>query len=174
MDERTEERLYPAPPENRAELLQRIEAEWQLLQNSFTDLPAAQLTAPGEGGWAIKDHVAHVTFWEQWLLRRILGGEPLAAVVGAPEAALTGLDTDGLNDIIYRRTRDRTPEQVLDDAQRSHEELTAALGQMPFDELARPRFPDRPEEGPLVAWVVGNTYGHYMEHAATIQRQAGR
>jgi hypothetical protein len=39
---------------------------------------------------------------------------------------------------------------------------------MSFETIMQPRYLEEPEAGPLLNWIIGNTYEHYEEHASTI------
>lgn len=157
------EEKYPNPPADMAELLRRIATEWQTFRDYVLALPEERLTAAGKDGWSVKDHVAHLTFWEQVLVRSYLGDEPQHVVMGLPAEEAARLDTeDAVNDWIFRRHRDRPASEVLADAWRLHDEAVAEIGRYPFALLARPYEPG--SSYPLYAFVIGNTYGHYMEH----------
>ena len=60
-------------------------------------------------------------------------------------------------------------EDVLAEGQKVHAAVVAELADRPFDTLMRPRYPDEPDERPLMLWIAGDTYGHYGEHAGNIE-----
>ncbi len=53
----------------------------------------------------------------------------------------------------------------------SHDDAVDAIARFPFDRLQQPRRPG--EDNPLGAFVVGNTYGHYLEHAEWLEPLMG-
>jgi hypothetical protein len=162
---------YPNPPADMLELLQRIEIEWRELKDWVLALSEEQLTMPGKDGWSVKDHLAHRTFWEQMMVRSHLGDEPQHAVMGLTEAEAARLDSeDKINDLTFRRSRKRAASDVLAEAWRIHDDTVAAIERQGFARLHQQR------EGysyPLYVYVVGNTYGHYMEHAGWLRGQMG-
>ena len=127
------------------------------------------MKAPDAGGWSVKDNLAHLAAWEQFLLRYHLGGQPPDEAMGIDPATYERLDEDGLNAVIYVRNKDRSVEDVLKFLRRSHEEVVETLQQMTFDDLLQPRFADDPDKSPMLDWVIGNTYYHYHEHRRTIE-----
>lgn len=159
----TEEEKYPNPPADMVELLTRIEREWVALREAVLALPEERLSVPGNGGWTIADHLAHLSFWEQMLVRSYLGGEPDYEVLGVSEQEARELDEDAENDIVYKRNRGRPPAEVLSEVWAAHDNAVDAIARFPFERLNQPRRPG--EQHPLGAYVAGNTYGHYMEHA---------
>ncbi len=172
MDENLQALRNAPPPENKTELLDRIDQAWTALQAALAGLSEAQLTAPGEGGWSTIDNLTHVEFWEQYMLRAYLGGESEHEAAGVDAATYRTLDTDSLNAIVYRRNQGRPPGGVRADLQRTHEKIMSTLEAMPWADLTRQLYPEDPEARPVLAWVVGNTYDHYLEHLQTIQRLA--
>lgn len=162
---------YPSPPADMQELLQRIETEWRELTDWLLALSEAQLTLPGKDGWSVKDHLAHLTFWEQKMVRSHLNGEPEHAILGLSAEDAARVDSaDAINDLVYRRNRDRSASEILAEAWRIHNETVAQIEREGFARLQQQR------EGyayPLYAYVVGNTYGHYMEHAGWLRDLVG-
>jgi len=89
-------------PQSKAELVARITREWDALQAAIAGLSEEQLTAPGDGGWSIKDNLAHIAAWEQYMLAAVLQGQTAAQALGVAPETLQGLDDNGINDILYR------------------------------------------------------------------------
>ena len=156
-------------PLDKADLLGRIQREWDALQEVVNQLSEERLAAPGAGGWSVKDNLAHITAWEQFMLLYHLQGHPPHEVMQVDAVTMDAVDEDGLNDILYRRNKDRSIAEVLADFHRSHQQVVAFLEQMPFADLMRPHYPGDPPARPLINWVIGNTYEHYQEHRANIQ-----
>jgi uncharacterized protein (TIGR03083 family) len=171
----TDEMNDNALPRDKADLMARIRREWAALEQAIAGMSEARLAAAEADSWAVKDHLAHLVTWEQWLLRYHLRGEPGYAVMGIDAKTMQTFDTDELNDIIYRRNRDRSGSEVLAELRESHAQVVAALDEMPFEAMLKQRYPDDPEARPVMAWIIGNTYEHYAEHAADIRAlTAGR
>ncbi len=157
-------------PQSKTELDARITREWDALQAAVAGLSEEQLIRPGEGGWSIKDNLYHIAAWEQVLLDAVLGGGTTAEALGVAPETLQGLDEDGINDVIYRRSRTMPLSAVREAANRTHDQVLAALARTPFEALLKPLRPDGPD--PVLNWVVGNTYDHYREHRLYIQKLA--
>jgi hypothetical protein len=96
-------------------------------------------------------------------VRSYLGDEPEHQVLGVSEEEFRNLDEDGENDIVYRRNRNRNAADALSEVWASHDNTIEAISRFPFDRLTQPRRPG--EDNILGAYVAGNTYGHYLEHA---------
>ena len=99
----------------------------------------------------------------------------LATDSGTPSSA---------NDVTTRNTgpscdsnRDRTPEESLAYLRATHEAVMKRLSSLTDAELQlsynhyQPNEPrDDSDDRPAVEWVAGNTWEHYAEHIAWIQR----
>jgi hypothetical protein len=157
-----------SPPIDKADLLDRIQRAWSALMQTIEGLSPEQMDAPLAGGWSVKDHLAHLAAWEQFMLHYHLGGQPPHQAMGFDPATFKGLDEDGINALIYERSQDHTVEEILDNFKRSHSEVLATLEQMKFADLLLPRFAEDPSRDPVIYWVIGNTCDHYQEHRRTI------
>jgi len=157
-------------PTNLPELLERIDQAWSDLQASIADLSEEQLNIPDEGGWSIKDNLAHLSTWENYMLRHHLEGQPDREVMGVDEATWAAGE-DAINAAIQKRSSTKTATQVLAEARHAHEEVLQILRTTPFADLLKPHYTDDPEQNPVLNWVIGNTYHHYAEHGAYIQKQ---
>jgi hypothetical protein len=151
-----------------AALLERIETSWRALDQDISRMSEEQLTQTvEEGGWAAKDHLAHLAAWEQKQLA-VVEGRPAYAGLGIDEATFAAADIDGLNALIYKRHRDQAALEVLDTLRRSHTQLVAAIEGLSAADLARPDIRGDADSGSLLDGIVGNTYEHYDEHRAWI------
>jgi hypothetical protein len=150
-------------------LLTLIQTEHEKLVETLSQLREDQLTLQGvEGEWSVKDLLAHITVWEERMIRWLevtLKGE-------TPEmlpAGLTWDDLDQWNHQSYIDLIEKPLEEVILDFNRVYEEALAAVKDAPEDELIDPnRFPWR-EGKPLWEMVADNMHWHYSEHDKTIQ-----
>ena len=99
-----------------------------------------------------------------------LQGQPPHTVLQIDEKQFKQLDENGLNAVLYQRSKDQSVADVLAGLQRSHAQVVADLERWSYEDLMKPHYPDDPEANPLMNWVVGNTYEHYQEHLANIQK----
>jgi len=164
----------PSVPKDKADLMGRIQREWSALTQAIAQLSTEQMQVPGAGGWSVKDNLAHLTAWEQFMLLHYLQGRPRHEAMQVGKATMERVDENGINAILYERNRNRSVSDVLDEFHRSHEQVLAALEHMTYADLMKPRYPDDPEARPLIGWVIGNTYEHYEEHRTTIQALVGQ
>lgn len=163
---------------SKAELLRRIAAGRREFDALIDSLNEQQLTRPGPEGWSVKDHLAHLAMWEAGvaaLLRR----EPRWEAMGVDAETVARNyegddDEDGINAIIHRQTKGLSLAEVKELFARAQRELTDAVEVMAeedFHKTYRAFQPDLPSDSGNPIWpvVVGNTYGHYAEHAEWIR-----
>ena len=163
----------PWLPKDKADLLARIQREWSALMRTIEALPPERMDTPGAGGWSVKDNLAHLAAWEQFMLRCHLQGEPPHETLHIDKTAFERLDENGVNAVLYERNKDRSAADVLDGLKRSHAQILAALERIPFTDLMKPHYADDPEQRPVISWVIGNTYDHYEEHRRAIEAIIG-
>lgn len=154
---------YVARPDTAEEFFANLTREWDALFN-FLRRHEHVLDLPLEEGWSAKDHVAHITAWETFLLRHHLGGAEAASALELTPEQYADFSIDEINAALHARSRDKTLAGVLADAETTHRALMDALAAMPFDALLDPRYDDDETDSPLLDWVIGNTYDHYLEH----------
>lgn len=156
-------------PKSTTDLLQRIEQEWAQLLAVLGQLTVEEVITPHADGWTVKDHLAHLNHWQQWLLRHHIQGEPAKDVLQVDPVMLEEFEVDRINEVILQRNRTRTLDDVLHEFHETHAQVVKTLTQLPFDKLLQPRYADDPERRPLLLWVIGDTYEHYQEHRAALQ-----
>jgi hypothetical protein len=163
---------YAAPPRDKAELMTRIDREWAALERTIALLDEGQMTAPGDGGWSVKDLLAHISAWERVLLVADLQGGTFAEAAGMDEATSAATEhmtaETGLNDYFYQRDKLLSIPQVLANLRATHQQVIAALEQLDDADLQRAHDPDA-SESHLVDSIIGDTYSHYRQHRATIE-----
>jgi hypothetical protein len=156
-----------------AELRERISSSYAALERTIEQLSEPQLTAPIDGSWSAKDLLAHVAAWSQVMLHFHVGGRPFAEVTGLSDVPYASTPIDQINQALHQRDRDLPLAQVLQSFRSSHQELIATLDRMSEADLFRPYTPAGrgPESaGQLIDWIIGDSYDHYDEHRATIER----
>ena len=152
-------------PVNPNDLLERIQSAWNSLQQTIASASPAELERAGSEGWSVKDHIAHLTAWERWMLLYHLQGISSHKALQVPEEMeLEKMGTDKINALLQERSRKKTLSEVRDEAWRTHAQVLATLTKMPFEDLLKQHYPDDPEARPVLLWVIGNTYDHYQEH----------
>ncbi len=158
-----------AMPQNKSDLLARIEREWTALQALIAPLTEQQLTDCAPGEWAIKDHLAHIAAWEEFLLaNQFQGRSPLEVLAFRPEV-IERHDENEMNALFWERGRARPAADLLAASRDTHAALVQALALATESDLQTPTRSIGPQVQTRLTWTVWNTYEHYEEHRRTIQ-----
>jgi hypothetical protein len=152
--------------------MERIRREWAALEHVYQGLSESQMSVPDTGGWSIKDNLAHLAEWHRYMRLYHLRNQSPHEVMGVDKESFEKLGEDEQNEVLFRRNKDRTLADVVTELRRSYEQVLADLDGMRFEDLMRPHYADDPEKRPLIGWVIGNTYDHYLDHREAIERLA--
>jgi hypothetical protein len=140
-----------------AELLRRVDAGKRWLDERLAELPEETLDEPVGGGWSRRQMLQHLIVWHGLTTRRLGEYQRTGERPGISKTV------DEINDVAMQTGAGRTRDELLADLDSSFSELRA--------EVARLRDEQLPE---LDFWpggvVVGNTFGHYEEHRADLER----
>jgi hypothetical protein len=79
-------------------------------------------------------------------------------------------DFELMNDIMFKRDRDQSVEQVLTELKSTYAKVLARLEPMTFEGLMKPRDENDPDKNPIIGSVIGNTSDHFAEHRETIEK----
>lgn len=162
--------LQSVPPQDKAELLRRIKAARAELEAFLDTLSPEALAQPGpDGGWSALDHLAHLAEWRWKLLAMMQGrGGHEGLRIDIQTYQIAGLD--GINAILYERNHPRPTAEKLADFREAHQTVLAAIEQMDEADLRR-RYDmtDPTDTRLLVDGIIGNTYGHDLEHLEWIR-----
>ena len=152
----------------KSKILELIHGERQALKAVLGPLSEEQLTWPGvESDWSVKDILAHITDWEQRMVRWIeesMRGE----VPERPAPGMTWDDLDRLNQEIYLLNKERAPADVLAESDSSYQRALTAVEALAEKDLLDPRRFEWRQGDPLWHMVAANTWWHYKEHRETI------
>jgi hypothetical protein len=157
-----------------ADLRQRIDGSYAALEQIIAQLSDAQLITPIDGSWSAKDMLAHIAAWEQVTIHFHVGRRAFEEVTGLPNVPYATTPVDQINEAFYARDRDLPLAQVLQSFRSSHQELLAMLDGMSAADLFKPYTPAGRSGGQLIEWIIGDSYDHYDEHRATMQRLLGQ
>jgi uncharacterized protein (TIGR03083 family) len=145
--------------------IQAVRTEIEVL---LARLDEDALTRPGpEGGWSIKDHLAHLTAWRRMVLG-LLDGQPRHAALGV-DLATYRQGEDAINAALAARANDQPLAKVVAEFRQVYDDLAARLAQ--FDEAAwQAPYPLKPRPTyPRLDSIAGNTFEHDREHLAWIE-----
>ena len=157
-------------PQNKSELLNDIEREWSALMVTIEKLGHDEMLKPDTGGWSPKDNLAHLAEWMKLLLGYHIDKRPADEVAGLKPEDVQGWDIQRMNEIFFERNRNRLLEDVVDELKLVYAEVVGRLESMPFEDLLKPRYPDQPDKGPLINWILGDTSEHFAEHRENIEK----
>ncbi len=146
---------------DRRELLANMQAGRSRLDSALAGLRDEQFLAPIlNGGWSVKDLLAHLAFWENRV-----GAIYLGLVIG-DMTNLEGADlsVDALNALVYERNRLTPLAQVRENESWAYQALKRLAAAASEEHLFDPRRFAWTHGRPFVDWIAGNTYEHYAEH----------
>jgi len=155
---------------NKAQILTRIQTAHAPLETTLPRLTEEQMLQPGvEGKSSIKDILAHITAWEQHLIRRLQAalyeGKAEVYVVEPDEPH----DTDSVNELIFVRNHHLPLQQVLSDFHRSFQETLQAVEALSDDDLSNPQGLAQVFNAPVERIIGSDTFYHYPEHIESIR-----
>ncbi len=148
----TDEQIARKAPADVNGLLDRIDAGWSELMQALDDIPEDRLEEPGVAGtWSIKNVMGHIAFWDEH-------------AIAAIERTLAGLPDDEsdfqpLNEADHAARAGRTLAEERSAMHQAHAAVTARLEEIAGLDAAA-----------LDAAIAPDTYDHYAEHVADIQR----
>ncbi len=134
----------------------------QISQNAFFQVLApAELATNGTPElWSAKDHIAHMTFWRQRLVLKLL------AII-RQEAQPESEDFEQLNPVIFEEQRYRPLSDILSESDDVYAELITISEQLTEEDLTEfNRFDWTLDGAPLYAAFMGNCYEHTQQHLA--------
>jgi hypothetical protein len=154
---------------DKARILNEMRINYAALEEILAPLDKTQCTTEGViPDWSIKDILAHIASWHHRLLTC------LDAAIRNEEPTISGPDNveemDALNAQFYQENKSRPLDEVLNDFRTTHQQITDRIQAIHEKDLISPyRFPWSDGE-PLWQLVAGDTYEHYQEHIAQIQK----
>lgn len=161
-----------AMPTTKEDLLARINGDWAALLATVEILSHDQMLAADPGGWAVKDNLSHISFWERYLIFHHLRGKPSHEVLQVDRDIFQQMTDDQINALVYERSRSHAVSYILEDLHQTHEELLAAVAATSFADMEKPGPQDDRVKRPLMESIAANTYEHYREHLQTIREIA--
>lgn len=147
------------------ELLTTIKRDRATLDELVARVPDGRMTEGAlDGGWSVKDVLAHIAAWEQLCLRWIKDNKR--------EELTSGADNDGqvnaLNARLFEENRGRSLKDVREESRHSYEQMVAAVEWLSDADIAvkPPWAPGRE----LWQIIDANSADHYREHIEQLTR----
>jgi hypothetical protein len=152
--ERSEKMLMP---DRKAQILEQVRATHQEFEEILAQITPDRLTQPGvNGDWAVKDVLAHISWWEQHLLRRLrTGKDDLYTPDVDPREA-----TREANAVVFAASRERPLDDVRTEFDASYRELLAELETLPAEVAAQDE---------IYQAIGADTFEHYPEHTEMLR-----
>jgi hypothetical protein len=156
---------------NKAELLEQMHAGRQRLDAALARVADDRWTTPElPGRWSIKDLLAHLGWWEGWIV------DLYAALLRGEVPYARHLDqkaVDDLNAQALAKYRDLPLAEVRRQEEDAYRNLLSVVEKAPEEDLFDPeRFAWLQGER-LAEWIANNSYGHYDEHMVDVGRWLG-
>ncbi|HET9201389.1 MAG TPA: DinB family protein [Dehalococcoidia bacterium] len=152
-------------PETKGQLLAEIDRERKALQEVLARYDDEQLTRPGPEGWAIKDHLTHLTAWH-WAVIEDLDGRP-GEETGLSAEQFERMSEDEVNAYFQQRDAGMSAAEARLEFERSLAELQQRTEKLSDEELVRP-LPDEPGRT-YMSLLANNSSHHYAEHRPWIE-----
>lgn len=152
---------------SKAELLEMRRALYTHFDALIAGLSEQHIQMPGvNGDWSVKDHIAHLTFWERVNLLEILKAIEQGTSWIDPGLESTEEMRDQTNQQVYLQNKNRSLADVLSEFQVTHQQVMEYLEKLSEEELKTP-----------YEWLGGYTIitwlnepnGHYDEHEQYIR-----
>lgn len=149
-------------PMDKEHFIRRVEDAWVKWQSLVDRAGEERMLEPAnEGGWTLKDVIAHIT----WHEREMVNVLRTRALVGS-DLWLQPLEQR--NQAIYEENRDLPLEQALSEAQQAHQALMQELKEMSEEDLLElGRIAEMPPDLRLWDILADNTFQHYLDHYST-------
>lgn len=162
-------------PTTRLELLHRIDDTRTELEAAIAAVPAERREDPLPSGLSVKDLLAHIAFWERYLLDRLTataGGRNVASLPYEADA-----EVDAINARVLTQHQSQSWEVVWFDFEDVHRRACAVIEQLNEADIFDPAR-SQAVIGDAVHTVFDHIYAetaeHFAEHAAEIKAwQAG-
>ena len=147
---------------NKSEFLHTLQAERQRLEDKLAGLSEAQLTRhEAPEAWSIKDHLAHLTYWEQYMLDKIRR----AVDQGETPQWVTDEEETNINARVYAENQGRPVKDVLAGMRRSLAQVVEQVQALSEEDLTDPNRFAWMKGVPLCKYIADEAYDeHYREH----------
>ena len=145
----------------KVEFINSLRVERAKLDSALAALTPRQLTQrASSGAWSVKDHLAHLTYWEQYMLQRIR-----QALLGEAPKWISDEEETEINAQVFERNRSRSLVSILADRHRSFADILDLVESLSEDDLTNPRRFAWRKGQPLWQYIADEGYAeHYHDH----------
>ena len=161
-------------PQTMVEIIARIEHAMQRMVEAIAPLsPEQMVTHRLAEGWSVKDVLAHLTWWDQWLLFTLPADQNMPHTPIAPPLMdqIPSRDhwSDEMNAKVYAHNRARDLSIVQEEFTTICNRLLQRVGRLTIDDLYNPDGMSAMIGQPVAPLVLG-IYEHYEEHAHELEQ----
>jgi hypothetical protein len=150
---------------NKNKLLADIQTEHDRLLSLLAPLNETQLcSATFDGGWSIKDILAHIAAWE-----RICTGWIESFLRGKTPQTWSEENGDIVNERIFQENQHRSLHGVQEDSPRAYQALLKQVQAFPEEDLNKPHSLSWLAGHSFVDLIAANSYNHYQDHIQQIR-----
>jgi len=157
---------------DKAQLLDEMKRGYTALETVLAPLDQQQMTTPGiTGDWSIKDILAHLAVWQNYLVIRLQAAarNEVPAIQGilSDEGEVSAIDR--LNAGFYEENKSRPLDDVMADLRKTYRQIVEMTKALSDEDLTEPQRFAWMKGNALWELVAGDTYEHYQEHLQSIQ-----
>ena len=161
-------------PQTMAEIIARIERAMQGVAQAITPLSPAQMLEPRlPNGQSVKDVLAHLTWWDQWLLFTLPADQNTAHTPITPplvdQIPLADHWADEMNAKVYAYNQSRELSTIQAEFTATCSQLLQRVSQLSIDDLYDPDGIAAMIGQPVAPLILG-IYEHYEEHALDLEQ----
>jgi hypothetical protein len=161
-------------PHSIAGIVARIERAMQRMTQAIQPLSPAQMLEPRlSEGRSVKDVLAHLTWWDQWLLVTLPADQnnPFQAMILplADQIPPTDHWADEMNAKVYIYNQQRELSVIEAEFAAARKQLLERVSQMSIDDLYDPDGMTAIVGQPVAPLILG-IYEHYEEHAHELEQ----
>jgi hypothetical protein len=153
---------------DRVELLNNIRAGRELIVAAVDRFPAEELFEQAlPNGWSVKDVMAHLGWWEM----RVADIYGALSRGNTPRVVIAADEVDKVNSWVIEEYRQRSREEVQAFEAHAYRLVLTIAETAPDADLFNPRRFSWTDGQAFFNWIVWNTYEHYAEHLALLERR---
>jgi hypothetical protein len=145
----------------KADFINTLRVERAKLDSWLAALTPQHLTRQDSPeAWSIKDHLAHLTYWEQYMLQRVR-----QALLGEAPKWVSDQEETEINARVFERNRSRPLANVLAAMHRSLADTLELVESLSEDDLTDPNRFTWMKGQPLWQYIANEGYAeHYQDH----------
>ena len=165
-------------PQTMAEIITRIEQAMQRMVQAIAPLSPDQMLEPRlSDGQSVKDVLAHLTWWDQWLLFTLPADQNTTHTPITPplvdQIPSTDHWADEMNAKVYAYNQPRELSIIQAEFTATSNDLLQRVSQLSIDDLYNPDGLAAMIGRPVAPLILG-IYEHYEEHAHELEQLKSR